>query len=275
MYRSDSSRGYQMSRDSSRSDTRRRVGRNSSVESYVRLRPKPQYVPDTDIGYASSTYSRRTRRSSSTTTYASADEGPSLEAMIAQAVRRDREEQRLKVERKVVSASYSEYERHLPQPLYNPVIEEDRHQIPRRMSNSASGYSMRNPSVSSNVDYMAPASRFDSRADLTATSSTYRSGSVSKQSPPSRSLGRGRRRAERSPPQQLQNLVQVQLPMPQRPDARLDTLYVNHQHEHVHQHFHHISPTRSSSGKGPTFVSRGANGRLQFERCSMGKSHAR
>lgn len=88
-----------------------------------------------------------------------------------------------------------------------------------------------------------------------------------------RSISRRDGQAE-VPPQQAHGRAGEELQMLRAPGERLGDVQVNHQHEHVHQHFHHTMPA-PTSGKGPVFIRRAANGNLQFERCLKKKSHTK
>lgn len=212
MYRSSGSPGYRTPRsrassvqDSSerltgeqgfsRFDAGRQFESDQSPKSYIRLRPDRRYSWGTDNGYASSINSARSSKISSTT-YTSADERPSLEAMIAEAVRRDREEQKMKArEGETEFASQLERERPLPQLVYAPLvegppIEKPWHQPPKGTSAPASRRSIRSISTISGPEYIPLPSSSYSRAAPASTSYTYRHKLVSKQAPPARTVNR-------------------------------------------------------------------------------------
>lgn len=111
-------------------------------------------MADDDIEYGNSMHFDRPR-SDSSATYVSSNELPSLEAKIAQAVRSDREEQKMKVEKEGVRlASALKRVRSLPGPRYALPTEEIRQEIPRRTHTWTSRPPSRCASVSSGLGYI-------------------------------------------------------------------------------------------------------------------------
>jgi len=170
MYRSDGSQGYRTPRsrashvqDSferltgeqafSTFDAGRQFESGQAPKSYTRLRPDSRYLWGTDSGYASSVHSARSSKISSTT-YTSAGERPSVKATTTEAVRRDREEQKIKAqEGGTESASQLGRERPLPLLECSPLVgEEPWHQHPKGTSASASRRSTRSIWTISDLD---------------------------------------------------------------------------------------------------------------------------
>jgi len=320
MYRSDSSRRRKVSRsrashaqhgsdrlteqlDFSQSGAGHQFGRVQFVGSYDRTRPEPQYITAVDCGYVSSLYSTTSHRTSSAT-YASANELPSLGAHSAEATHRDRVERKMKAEDERVRLDpKSRREGPQPQPSCVTRFDEVWCPMPPRTSTSFSGQPSRSASLSSRIGYMSPPPKAPGRVQATPTSPTYQSGSVSNHGfGGAGTMGAVRGIASRDGflrnednfsqdpldytrpshmdvrfkryPHQIQYPFQEQLPVPRASCTRFGSPQINYQHEHVHSHFHHIVPSRSL-GKDPTFISRDGNGNRQFERCLNGRSHTR